>query len=640
MRKMNRNPGFSERAMNKRFFRAALAVLCFLGACTDGDSGDQELILSAGSEEGAAARSSRDADGTFFWSPGDRISVFLARGENGGALFQSVNDRRERVKEFSGTISGGGISRTSVFWGIYPYNPVNSCDGRKLVTEVPSVQVAAEGTFADGQFVSIGRSVGLAMTFYHLCGGIKFFLGEEGITRIVLRDSDGNALAGRVEVVLDGEHHPVVQRIIAPASEIVLTPPEGEPCFKTGTDYFLVTLPVTFGNGFDILFEKGGQGLSGKRHVGTALTIHRARFQWSRQPLDSGVLFIPDGMEMECADIVRPGVRQYLEEVDYSSDPDYTCSYVSDYEGTDKPQAAYLSWTGGDADRILFSTSPSFEDICLQVSVSSSPAKVYNLVPGILYYYRVLSGDDLRKEGCVLPVGPLRMVYGVSDNVRDLGGWKAGDRTIRYGRIFRGGRLDNIQYSSSEKKTLLNTLGVDIDLDLRGIPPGSQGGSGEKNPWTPQDPVTYCNIQLWHYFVASTDKFDIPDVSEGVSADQYQLAIRNIIGWLDAGKVVYFHCHGGSDRTGTLAFLIEGLLGVSESDLSKDYELTFFSGSSRKRDGSTGWFFKSMVRYIRTFAPGRSIGEQVTAWAKTRHSDEVDPLTDDEIALLKTLLLE
>ena len=299
-----------------------------------------------------------------------------------------------------------------------------------------------------------------------------------------------------------------------------------------------------------------------------------------------------------------------------------------------------MKWEGDSVDRILLSTSYAFDKDCFEVSASSSPAMVYNLVPGIIYFYRVYAGNRILKEGGLLPVGPLRMVYGVSKNVRDLGGWTAGNKTIRYGKIFRGARLDDIQTQPSEKEVLLNTLGVDVDLDLRGLPPGSQGGSGEKNPWKPEDPVTYCNIQLWHYFVASAAQYNIPAISEGASADTYQYALRTILGWLKEDKVIYFHCHGGSDRTGTLAFLIEALMGVSESDLSKDYELTYYSGSTRKRDCSKGWYFRPMVKYLRTFAPGGTIQEQVTAWAKTRHSDSVDPLTEREIEELKALLLE
>jgi protein tyrosine/serine phosphatase len=42
-------------------------------------------------------------------------------------------------------------------------------------------------------------------------------------------------------------------------------------------------------------------------------------------------------------------------------------------------------------------------------------------------------------------------------------------------------------------------------------------------------------------------------------------------------KPVYFHCAIGRDRTGTFAMLVLGLLGVSEGDIAKDYELTYFA---------------------------------------------------------------
>ena len=50
-----------------------------------------------------------------------------------------------------------------------------------------------------------------------------------------------------------------------------------------------------------------------------------------------------------------------------------------------------------------------------------------------------------------------------------------------------------------------------------------------------------------------------------------------VVARLREGKPVYFHCAAGRDRTATLAVLLEGALGVSESDMAKDYELTYFS---------------------------------------------------------------
>ena len=41
-------------------------------------------------------------------------------------------------------------------------------------------------------------------------------------------------------------------------------------------------------------------------------------------------------------------------------------------------------------------------------------------------------------------------------------------------------------------------------------------------------------------------------------------------------KNVYIHCAGGADRTGALMILLESILGVVDSDIAKDFELTSF----------------------------------------------------------------
>ena len=45
-----------------------------------------------------------------------------------------------------------------------------------------------------------------------------------------------------------------------------------------------------------------------------------------------------------------------------------------------------------------------------------------------------------------------------------------------------------------------------------------------------------------------------------------------------AGDNIYFHCTIGTDRTGTLAYFLEGLLGVNEEERLEDYELSYFYG--------------------------------------------------------------
>lgn len=114
--------------------------------------------------------------------------------------------------------------------------------------------------------------------------------------------------------------------------------------------------------------------------------------------------------------------------------------------------------------------------------------------------------------------------------------------------------------------------------------------------------------------------------------------------WLSEGKSVYLHCVGGADRTGTLAFLIEALVGVSESDLSKDYELTSFDGSHTRRrsdpgQGNTEYILKYLINYLRQFE-GSTINEKVVNWATTPYQGSSIPaLTATEISQLQTLLV-
>ena len=588
----------------------------------------QEIVISAYSADGSqATRTSRDSEGNFYWSPRDRISLFYGSGSDGGSVFTSTNSEPAQKVDFSGVINvvtgslEGDVEEK--YWGIYPYNEINSCDGTALVTEVLSEQVAAEGTFADGQFVSIACSQGLSMGFYHLCGGIKFFLENEGITRIVISGNAGETIAGKVQVVLDDENHPVVDKFLTSMKEVEITPPQGEETFKPGVEYFMVLAPVTFSKGFTVSFEKGST--YGNRRISSSMSVNRARFQWSEQAIDTGVEFVQKGTfgEIEYFDMVPSSTRDFIENVDYSTDPDYTYSYVKSNSISRTPVPFSATWNG-TAATIAVSTSPGFESTVLKTSVSTSPASVYNLIPDEKYYYRVTSAHDvILKEGCMIPIGPLRMIYGAANNTRDLGGWSTEDGSmIAYGKLYRGAQVDNL--SSSGKKVFLETMGVKVDLDLRGYDTGS--------PSQVFSDIDYCNIRLWQFLGNGS----------GETSGLYQLAIRNIIGWLEEGMPVYFHCIGGADRTGTLAFLIEALLGVSESDMSKEYELT----SSRYRNDETGRYpFKTLINYLKEDQFGDStstIQKRVYNWAMTDYSEQdgnVLPLTSEEITRLRELLL-
>ena len=334
---------------------------------------------------------------------------------------------------------------------------------------------------------------------------------------------------------------------------------------------------------------------------------------------------------VEC-DIENVGTRKFLEEVDYSSDPDYTLSfareYRSEYGANDKPLPVKITWSGGPVAKLLLSSSPQFDD-AREVQVEASQAIIYNLIPGVRYYFRIQdAGGNVLKSDSFVPEGPMRMINGVVGNMRDLGGWEAEGGHIAYGKLYRGSALERI--SESGKKIFLEDLGISVDLDLRGYK------ESEYHLGAVIDGIDYLKLPLEKNLGRGT----------GRTEELYQQALRAIIGWLGEGRSVYFHCAGGADRTGSLAFLIEALLGVSESDLSKDYELTTFGRSNtrlrnfRATEQETHILYE-LVTYLRTFGDpaDTSINELVLRWVTTRHSPTVDPITPSEIALLRQYLI-
>ena len=632
----SRSQGFNQIIflMKKHFVLLAASVAAVLCACSHENAltanenpvldpettCTREITISAYSgDAGRTTKTSRDENGTFFWSPKDQISLFYGSGTDGGWKFTSTNYEPAEQADFTGTIDiitgafeGAG---SKMFWGVYPYSEETKCDGDVLTTRVLAEQVAVPGTFADGQFVSIARSEGLSLAFYNLCGGIKFTIDRTGVSQITLRGNNYEPLAGLVDIIFDENHHPVVSEYREVYDSIILTCQDGE--FIPGQEYFFVTLPVTFEAGFTVEFSDGF-----RRVIESSLTINRSKFQWSDYPLDY------DGGDYVSFEypVLDDETLRYLADVEYDSD--YSVSYVKDFAGTDSPLPLSIQCEG--ASYVQLSTTASFMDY-KKYDMSSGSADIYNLIPGVRYYFKVMDGsDNVLQQGTATPVGPVRWIHGVVGNMRDLGGWTASGidvvgnpykGAVKYGKIYRGRQLDGI--SSEGMDIFLNELGISVDLDLRGYDTGNPGSV------LPSEQCQWHNIRLQQFLGDGT----------GNTEELYRDAIRQIILWLDEGRNIYFHCIGGADRTGTLAFLIEALLGVSESDLSKEYELTTFSKQTRLRSDTDSRPFRLFIDYLNnrySSGSGGTVQETVMNWAMNGEN----ALSADEIKHLQDLMLD
>lgn len=330
------------------------------------------------------------------------------------------------------------------------------------------------------------------------------------------------------------------------------------------------------------------------------------------------------GKELTNADITNPQVKSFLENVDYS-DQEYTITQIGKYSA---PPAYYrkdccfpmvVKWKLNDEvkNQILYVSKTSSINILDAVNTKQydvpcgvSNFGVYNLLPNTKYYYKVCgvafdNNPIIIKQDSFTTSGNCRMlnIDGLK-NVRDLGGWSAKNGFVKYGVLFRGCELDDtggsVGLTSEGKKELFERIGIRVDIDLRTNVGNTKSPIGAR--------VEYSCYPIEPYDV-------------GLKKSTTQLLIKSIFELIEnkisTGTPIYFHCQGGRDRTGTLAFLILGALGVSESDIAKDYELTEFAYSSYLPDSPNtsrkAQQYVDMVNYIKAFE-GETISDKIIGY--------------------------
>ena len=275
--------------MNKNHIAIGLSALIALAGCTmeeqavnENVPSGKQLTIEATREADPETRTIRDEEsGSVLWVPGDAISLFYGSGANGGSKFTStLESGSSEMTNFTGTITaitGGGELTVddTYFWGVYPYGEDVSCDGQGVTMTVPTAQVAMAGTFAPNTFPSVGRSQGLIMGFYNICGGWRFSVTKEGIKKVTLKSNGGEPITGKVKVKFDSAGVPAIEEVLDGSDEVVLEAPAGK-YFEVGKNYYMVLLPTVFETGFTMTFETFTE--SGEYNRTKKTTIARSKF--------------------------------------------------------------------------------------------------------------------------------------------------------------------------------------------------------------------------------------------------------------------------------------------------------------------------------------------------------------------------
>lgn len=287
---------------------------------------------------------------------------------------------------------------------------------------------------------------------------------------------------------------------------------------------------------------------------------------------------------------VRPEVKSYLDNVTY--DPtDYTTSQIANYvtnTSNNYPVGCKINLKSSGLLIVYDSANK-----CSMVTNSvAGDNYIYNLTPNAICHYVNIVDGNIEQSGTVKAIGQMRMIKSATWNVRDLGGWQCDGGTVKYGNLFRGGEV-----TSRDMPVLVDYLGIKHDINLRGK---------NEATWTVSP-------------LGENVKFHIYDAFAWYSISNSKLlksTLTDIFDCVANNEPVYFHCYEGADRTGTIALILEALLGMSQSDIDKDYELTCFyslsasNGSIRHRNESH-WI--GLVNSFSSYT-GDTLRDKVVSW--------------------------
>ncbi len=155
-------------------------------------------------------------------------------------------------------------------------------------------------------------------------------------------------------------------------------------------------------------------------------------------------------------------------------------------------------------------------------------------------------------------------------NIRDLGGYDTAIGPTRWRRILRADALHRLDQTGVA--TLIET-GLATVIDLR----HGDELAHQPNPFADHDSVAYHNVSLLDGLAPSLmSNSDLLLELYLLTLQERQGAIAEVLGLIaDAPKgAVLFHCTAGKDRTGIIAALLLGLVGVKADDIVDDYAQT------------------------------------------------------------------
>lgn len=332
-------------------------------------------------------------------------------------------------------------------------------------------------------------------------------------------------------------------------------------------------------------------GIAVKPHIGE-------NGNWWLGEVDTGISVVSGRLETICQTHTDT-VLEYLAD-DYNN----VHTYAKGKEELSRPKSILLkcdAFAGATSYIIYLSENPDLSAAKIYKS-DTNAVTITNLKIRTKYYYKffaVKGGDvypynikSFKTDDCP------RMIdcEGVT-NMRDIGGYLAADGAVKQGMIYRCGRLNTSSSSQIKREitdkgiAVMRDLGIKTEIDLRLTSDNEVGGLTDKSVLGEDINYYQCPMQYDDKLFSNHEQ------------------VRAVFAYLadESNYPVIYHCNIGTDRTGLISYLIEGLLGVKEEDIYRDY---LFSNFGKIGGGRSIGNMSIYVDKIATYS-GKTLSEKI-----------------------------
>ena len=276
------------------------------------------------------------------------------------------------------------------------------------------------------------------------------------------------------------------------------------------------------------------------------------------------LLVLAVGCGHEKVDPTKANFHTELQTKYLTGDPENATLYAKGAEELSRPLPIHLSWEASGASyTITIKVKNSSSEMVY--TTSTNEIDLYNLYSNTTYEWDV---NGITQEEFTTISGLRNLYVDGLTNVRDIGGYSTNSGVVSQGLLIRSSKLtddDTGEVLITQKGIEeLKRLGIKTELDLRDTTPDDDGNI-EQGGITSSviDGVNYISFPM----------------KSGGNYLQLNLSVLPALFEILANEDNYpilFHCSIGTDRTGVVAFLINGLLGVSVDDLYRDYLFSNF----------------------------------------------------------------